>query len=105
MVKGKGHEKTSAAKDKASAVETSGKHQGGAAWYVESSKASLEKRLRLFQEKYGLFKEDGPVAVDGKEWLHLSKFAFLIGLEVLALPKCPSRLDLYVRLAPDHLDI
>lgn len=99
MVKGRSHDKNSAAKGKATALVPKEKQQGWAAWYLESCRASRDKRLRLFQEKYGQFKEDSRIAVEGKEWLYVAKFAFLVGLEVLTQPKFPSRLDLFVSSA------
>lgn len=100
MVKGKGHDKALAVKGKGTVVAYKEQAEGWAAYYLDSCKVPLEKRQKQFQEKYSQFKEGNAGIVECRDWLYFAKFAFLVGLDSLCLPKCPSRSDLHVRSPP-----
>ena len=96
MVKGKGHDRGTLAKGKASSSAASEAQKGWAAWYLDNCKASLDKRQKLFEEKYSAFKQGSIEDVDCKAWLYIAKFAYLLGLDILCSPKCPTRTDHFV---------
>ncbi|KAK9916146.1 hypothetical protein WJX75_009305 [Coccomyxa subellipsoidea] len=95
MVKGKGHDKAVAVKGKGTLVSYKEQAEGWAAYYLDSCKVPLEKRQKQFQEKYSEFKEGNAGIMECRDWLYFAKFAFLVGLDSLCLPKCPSRSDLH----------
>ncbi|CAL8470410.1 g9952 [Coccomyxa elongata] len=95
MVKGKGHDKAVAPKGKGAVLAYKEQAEGWAAYYLDSCKVPLEKRQKQFQEKYSQFKEGNAGIVECRDWLYFAKFAFLVGLDSLCLPKCPSRSDLF----------
>ena len=101
MVKGKGHDRGTLAKGKASSSAASEAQKGWAAWYLDNCKASLDKRQKLFEEKYSAFKQGSIEDVDCKAWLYIAKFAYLLGLDILCSPKCPTRTDHFVS-SPYH---
>lgn len=103
MVKGKGHDKAIAVKGKGTVVSYKEQAEGWAAYYLDSCKVPLEKRQKQFQEKYSQFKEGNAGIVECRDWLYFAKFAFLVGLDSLCLPKCPSRSDLHVSSFPPGL--
>lgn len=96
MVKGKGHDRGTLAKGKASSTAAFEAQKGWAAWYLDNCKASLDKRQKLFEEKYSAFKQGSIEDVDCKAWLYIAKFAYLLGLDILCSPKCPTRTDHFV---------
>ena len=75
-------------------------HKGLAALYLDNWKASLDKRQKLFEEKYSAFKQGSIEDVDCRAWLYIAKFAYLLGLDILCSPKCPTRTDHFVSGPP-----
>ena len=103
MVKSKGHERGLATKGRASSAVASEAQKGWAAWYLDNCKASLDKRQKLFEEKYSAFKQGSIEDVDCRAWLYIAKFAYLLGLDILCSPKCPTRTDHFVSSPPLHI--